>query len=116
MTYVRSIYDLCPGSKLYTLEILTKSSKKEESYQNYTKDRKKVRNKNHWRTKKEIDPANIYLFKVNNRNTRKKCEICHKLTIKTPEWRKWRRTGVFIVNPEHISHLFLVFLLLTFNK
>ena len=30
-------------------------------------------------------PANIYLFKVNNRNTRKKCEICSKLTIKKPD-------------------------------
>ena len=29
-------------------------------------------------------PAKIYLFKVNNRNTRKRCEICLKLTIKTP--------------------------------
>ena len=27
--------------------------------------------------------ANIYFFKVNNRNTRKKCEICSKLTTKT---------------------------------
>ena len=33
-----------------------------------------------------------------------------KLTIKTAErQRLWRRSGVFIVNPEHISHLFLVF-------
>ena len=31
------------------------------------------------------NPANIYLFKVNNRNTRKRCEIWSKLTIKTPE-------------------------------
>ena len=30
-------------------------------------------------------PANIYLFKINNRNSRKRCEICSKLTIKTPE-------------------------------
>ena len=30
-------------------------------------------------------PANIYLFKVNNRNTRKMCKICSKLTIKSPE-------------------------------
>ena len=30
-------------------------------------------------------PAGIYLFKVNNRNTRARCEICSKLTIKTPE-------------------------------
>ena len=33
-------------------------------------------------------PANIYLFKVKNRNTRKSCEICSKLTIKTPERRQ----------------------------
>ena len=32
-------------------------------------------------------PANIYLFKVNNRNTRKRCEICSKLA-KTPERRQ----------------------------
>ena len=31
-----------------------------------------------------FNPVNIYLFKVNNRNTRKSCEICSKLT-KTPE-------------------------------
>ena len=29
--------------------------------------------------------ANIYLFKVNNRNARKTCETCPELTIKTPE-------------------------------
>ena len=29
------------------------------------------------------NPASIYLLKVNNRNTM--CEICSKLTIKTPE-------------------------------
>ena len=28
-------------------------------------------------------PANIYLFKINKRNTRKWYEICSKLTIKT---------------------------------
>ena len=32
-------------------------------------------------------PAGIYLLKVNNRNTRTRCEICSKLTIKTPERR-----------------------------
>ena len=69
-----------------------------------------------------IFPAIIYLFKVNNRNTRHpaircskvnnklwtKCEICSKLTIKMPERRKWRQSGVFIINFEHISHLFLM--------
>ena len=33
------------------------------------------------------NPAGNYMFKVNNRNTRTRCEICSKLTIKTPERR-----------------------------
>ena len=57
-------------------------------------------------------PAGNYMFKVNNRNTRTRCDICSKLTIKTPEWRQ----NVFIVNFEHTSHLVLVFLLLTFEQ
>ena len=64
---------------------------------------------------KVLIPAGIYLPKVNNRNTRTWSEICSKLAIKTPEWRHWRRSGVFIVNIEHISHLVLVFQLLTLN-
>ena len=60
-------------------------------------------------------PAGIYLLKVNNRHNRTRCEICSKLIIKIPERRQWRRSGIFIVNFEHISHLFLVFLLLTLN-
>ena len=31
--------------------------------------------------------------------------MCLKLTIKTSERRHWRRSGVFIVNFEHILHL-----------
>ena len=46
---------------------------------------------------------NIYLFKVNNRNIRKRWETRSKLTIKTPERGQWRRSGVFIVNFEHTS-------------
>ena len=38
-----------------------------------------------------------YIFKVNNRNTRARCEICSKLTIKTPEPRQWRGSSVLIV-------------------
>ena len=30
-------------------------------------------------------PAKIYLLTVNNKNTRKGCKICSKLTIKTPK-------------------------------
>ena len=76
--------------------------------------------------------AGVYLLKVNNRNTRTRREICSQLTIKTLKRRLWRRSGVFtvnfelkeshwrrscafIVNFEHISHLALVFLLLTLN-
>ena len=61
------------------------------------------------------NPAGICLLKVNNRNTRARCEICSKLIIKTPERRQWRRSGVFIVNFEQISNLVLVLLLLTLN-
>ena len=61
------------------------------------------------------NPAGIYVLKVNNRNTRTRCEISSKLIIKTPKQGPWRRSGVFIVNFEDISHLVLVFLLLTFN-
>ena len=61
-------------------------------------------------------PPNMYLFKVNNTNTRKRCEICSKLTIKTPGRRHWSRSGVFIVNFKYVSHLFLGVLWLTLNK
>ena len=61
-------------------------------------------------------PANIHVFKINNRNTRKRCEICSELAVKTPERRNWRCSAVFIVNFEYISLLLLVFLLRTFNK
>ena len=43
---------------------------------------------------------------------RERCEKCSKFknVQKHPEWRHWIRSGVFIVNFEHILHLFLVFL------
>ena len=44
------------------------------------------------------------------------CEICLKLTIKTP-WRwQWSHSGVFSVNFEQILHFALLILLLTLNK
>ena len=61
-------------------------------------------------------PAGNYMFKINNRNTRTRCEMCSKLTIKTPERRHWRHSGVFIVNFKRISHLVLVFMLLTLSR
>ena len=56
----------------------------------------------------KLIPTNIFLFKVNNRNTRKRFEICSKLILKTPERRQWRRSVVFIVNSEQILHTVLV--------
>ena len=61
-------------------------------------------------------PAGDCMFKINNRNTRTRCETCSNLTIKTPEQRQWLCSGVFIVKFEHISHLVLVLLLLTLNR
>ena len=34
--------------------------------------------------KYSLYPANMYLFKVNNRNTRKRYKTCSKLTISQP--------------------------------
>ena len=46
-----------------------------------------------------VDSANIYLFKVNKRNT-----------------QSLGRSNVFLVNSEHNSHHFLAFLLLNLNR
>ena len=71
-------------------------------------------------------PGGIYLFKVNIRNTRARSELFSKLTIQKHQnvvmvflslaLNIWCLSGIFIVNFEHVSHLFLVFLLLTLNK
>ena len=53
-------------------------------------------------------PANIFLFKVNKRNTRNMVWNMFKVYNKD--------TNVFMVNFEHVWHLFPVFLLLTLNK
>lgn len=54
--------------------------------------------------RKKILRGNIYLFKVNNTNTRIFLKICSKLL--TRDWRQWRLSIVFTVNYEHISYLF----------
>ena len=64
---------------------------------------------------KVFNPVDVYSFKVNNGNTRTMCEICSDLTIKTPEWRHWSRSGI-VINFERISHIVLVFPLFTLNK
>ena len=71
------------------------------------------------------DPAGNCRLRVNNRNTRTRCEICSRLTIRLNMFNfnnKDTRTaplaflfGVFIVNLKHNSHLVVVFLLLNLN-
>ena len=66
--------------------------------------------------KKQFIRANIYLpVQHNNRSTRKKCEICPKLTIKTPERRHQLLLCVCIINFEQLSQVFLVFLFSAVN-
>ena len=82
-----------------------------ETYQNCSEYRKrlKIASQTHagcvtwrqwivseWSVSLEKDyPVGIYIFKVNNRNTRTRCRICSKLTIKAPERRYWHK----ITNP-----------------
>ena len=54
--------------------------------------------------------VNIYLFKVNNRNSRGRCEICSKLIIKISEWCHWCYSGVFVVSIKKILNFCSVFL------
>ena len=61
-------------------------------------------------------PANIYLLKVNYKNTKKKCEICSKLTIEIPELHHWCLSDVFIVNLQHVSHNFFSVSIIDFEQ
>ena len=70
--------------------------------------------------------ANIYMFKVNNWNSRKRCDIFSKLNIKIPERRHRRCSSVFSVNFKHMSfsrvsivnfeHVFVYWVSLEQNK
>ena len=60
--------------------------------------------------------AGNYMFKTNKRYSVTRGEICSNITKKIGERHHWRRFCVFIVNFEHISHLVLMFLMLTLNS
>ena len=45
------------------------------------------------------------MFKFNNKNARKRYEICSKLTIKTLKQRQWSRSGVCIVDTTFSTHI-----------
>ena len=64
-------------------------------------------------------PTSIYLFKANHENIRTSYDNCSKLIIKSTERTErqhWRLYDAFIFNCEQISHVGLVFPLLTLNK
>ena len=58
----------------------------------------------------------VFLFDTDPSRYQNNAWNCSKLTIKTPGRHHWRRSAVFIINFEQISHIDLVFLLLTLNK
>ena len=58
-----------------------------------------------------IYPANIYLFKVTNRNIRKRCEICSKLIIKTPMLIVKMEQ---LLQPLYCHYIFIITILLPF--
>ena len=57
-----------------------------------------------------IYPQQTFTCPKSTIETLKKDGIYPKLTIKILELRQLLRSGIFIVNFEHVSHLFLVFL------
>ena len=46
--------------------------------------------------------TSTYLFKVNNKNIRVTSETFSKLTIKTPDWRHSRCSGMFILDVRQV--------------
>ena len=64
----------------------------------------------------KLYPSQYLLVQVNNGNAITMCEVCSKLTVKTPERRDWCCSGVFVVNFEQSSQIVLVFPLLTLNN
>ena len=67
------------GTKYYVADLKTCRRSKQSKVQN--------KNVGNFTTSEKNHPSDIYLLKVNNRNTRTSCSIYSKLTIKTPEGR-----------------------------
>ena len=76
-SYVRSVYVLCVLWCGYVTAITL--------WKRFTVSIMKA-TINHSYLEKTKTPTNKYMLKFNNANTKKRCEICSKLTIKTPEW------------------------------
>ena len=64
----------------------------------------------------EASSQQIFSCSNSNGNSRKRSEICSKLTITTPEWSHWSCAGVFIVNFNYILHVFVLFSMADFKQ
>ena len=53
---------------------------------------------------KDLHPVGIYLFKDNNRNTRTRCEICSKLTIRLHNYVNFEQVNAGWADPIKFSH------------
>ena len=76
---------------------------KNSSWYMYTNRRKKSEVA---QQKQHIKWANKNILKGNNRNTRKKCEICSKLLIKTSQRRKGRHSDYFLLILDRLDVIF----------
>ena len=54
-------------------------------------------------------PVGIYLLKINNRNTRSRCEICSKLTIKTRTCSFTFKFGTYLKVDSYYNKIYLQF-------
>ena len=73
-----------------TLDILWKCSNTLNQFREFANNQQPQLKDNHNYSiflKQIRSPSRSYIFEVNNRNTRTRCEICLKLPIKTPERR-----------------------------
>ena len=60
-------------------------------------------------TKVKNKRSDIFLFNINNGNTRTMCEICFMSAIKKPEGHHWCRPGILNVNLNRFHTLFWCF-------
>ena len=63
----------------------------------------------------KINPDNIYMFKITNRNTKKRCEIYSKLTVKIPEQRRGIGFDFYCFSRSELS-LAMVILFFSFSE
>ena len=86
--YWNSIWKSCSKTSIKTISFIQSFSCCASHWANWNLTPTKRYSTLHWYLLKSLCytmPVGIYMFKVHNRNTRTRCEICLKLTIKTPE-------------------------------